>query len=356
MMNMPYEELLKKLQEKSGLSKDELEKKVKEKLESLSGLISKEGAAHIIANELGVKLQEEAAGTVPIKNLLAGMRNVETAGKVTQKYDIRMFDKGDRKGSVANLLMNDGTSTIKVVFWNDQTEKFKEIEEGDVLKVESGFVKENNGRKELHLNTASTLSINPEDIKIEDAEPKNIRKKISELKENDEDVEVLGTIVQVFDPRFFEVCPECGKRLKKKEEGQSCDVHGIVAPDYSYVLNLFLDDGTSNIRVVLWKNQFQRLIGKSDEEIKKYRTEAPEFEKLRTEMLGNFIKIIGRVKKNEGFDSLELVAGLVFTDPDPKEEMKNLAPEDSGKEEDLKAAVADDFDDVVNIDDLEDVK
>ena len=135
MINMPYEDIVSKLKEKSGLSDKEIEKKVKEKLDSLSGLISKEGALHIIANELGVKL-EMTSGPVQIKNLLAGMRNVESAGKVTQKYELREFQKGERKGSVASLMINDGTGAIRVVFWNDQTEQFKKINEGDIIKLE----------------------------------------------------------------------------------------------------------------------------------------------------------------------------------------------------------------------------
>ena len=63
MITIPYEKLLERMQEASGKSKEELAKKIQAKLEELSGLISKEGAAHIVANELGVNFE------VPKKDL-----------------------------------------------------------------------------------------------------------------------------------------------------------------------------------------------------------------------------------------------------------------------------------------------
>ncbi|MBU1976305.1 MAG: hypothetical protein KKG59_07935 [Nanoarchaeota archaeon] len=387
-MNIPLQDIISKIKENSGLTEEEINNKIKEKLESLSGLISKEGAAHIIANELGVKLVQ-TEGTVPIKNLLAGMRNVEVAGQVTQKWEVRQFSKGERKGSVASLVIADSTGSIRLVFWNDQTDNFVKINEGDILKIESGFVKENQGRKEIHLNSATKLEINPANVKIEiNTSPE--RKKLADLKENDENVEVLGTVVQVFDPRFFEVCEKCGKRLSKKENDFVCDVHGVLKPDYAYVMNLFLDDGTSNIRTVLWRQQAQKLLEKTDEEIKVIRESPAEFEKIRSELLGQFIKIVGRVKKNEGFDSLELVANLVYPNPDPKKELDALksAPQEETDSQELMDAVGeksdgkkktktlkpavpdkppkkpkekssdkkDDFEEVISIDDLEDVE
>ena len=57
-LKLNYDELISKIKEK-GLQEQEIETKITEKLEQLNGLISKEGAAHLIANELGVKLFED---------------------------------------------------------------------------------------------------------------------------------------------------------------------------------------------------------------------------------------------------------------------------------------------------------
>ena len=78
MIKIPYEKIIEKIKEQAKISDSEIESKIKEKTDQLAGLISKEGAAHIIANELGVKLFEE--GNLKIKDILPGMRSVETSG------------------------------------------------------------------------------------------------------------------------------------------------------------------------------------------------------------------------------------------------------------------------------------
>ena len=59
MIKIPYDTIIEKIMEHSKLTLEEVNSKIKAKTEQLAGLISKEGAAHIIANELGVKLFEE---------------------------------------------------------------------------------------------------------------------------------------------------------------------------------------------------------------------------------------------------------------------------------------------------------
>jgi len=208
MINIPYEQVVEKIKE-NGLSEEEINSKVKAKMDQLSGLISKEGAAHIIANELGIKLVEKTSGRLKVKNILTGMRNVELVGKVQQVYEVREFQTETRSGKVGSMMIGDDTGIIRVVLWGSQADKLKDITVGDVIKVESGYVKDNNNRKEVHLGDRGTLSINPEgesvgEIKI----PEPNRKSIVDLKEGDIDTEVMGTIVQVYDIRFFELCPE----------------------------------------------------------------------------------------------------------------------------------------------------
>ena len=87
MIKLPLSDIISKIKQKSQLSEQEINAKIDKKLDQLSGLISKEGAAHIIANELGIKLFEETSGRLQIKNILAGMRNVETLGKIQRLFD-----------------------------------------------------------------------------------------------------------------------------------------------------------------------------------------------------------------------------------------------------------------------------
>ena len=325
MMNMPYEDVINLIKQKSNLSDEEIKKKIDDKLNQLSGLISKEGAAHIIANDLGINFSE-VEKKLKINKILAGMRNVEVVGKVVQKYELREFNSSGRQGKVANLLISDETGTIRVVFWNDLTDKFKEINEDDVIKISSGYARANNNRAEIHLNDQSNVEINPSGEKIDNIKSNSSeRKKVSELNESDENVEIFGTIVQAFEPRFFEVDPSTGRRSRPATDGKFYSQDGQeIKPDYSYVFNLFFDDGTDNIRVVCFRNQMQTLLKKTHEEILTFRENPSLFESTKHDLLGKMVKIQGRVAKNEMFDRLEFVANRIYPNPDPSDEINKL--------------------------------
>ncbi|MBC8501033.1 MAG: hypothetical protein H8D38_04695 [DPANN group archaeon] len=326
MITIPLADIKEKIKEQSSLSEEEINKKIQAKLDQLSGLISEEGAAHIIANELGVKLVTPGE-KLQVKNILAGMRNVEVTGKVTRKYELREFSTEKRSGKLASFIISDETGFIRVVLWNDQTDKFVDINEGDIIKIEGGYVRDNNGRKEVHLGDNAKIEINPAGVTIKNVQESVKRKKLSELEEGDDNVEVLATIVQVFDLRFFEIDPETGRRATERDGKFYAGEKEVLEVTYAYVLNIFLDDGTENIRTVLWRNQIQKLLELSNEEVLKFREDPTSFEQIKTELLGTIVKVVGRVNKNESFDRIELIANLIYKDVDPDEEIKKLKEE-----------------------------
>ena len=92
MIRIPFPEMIARIIEKTGLSESDLMAKIEAKRSALSGLISKEGAAHIVANELGVKILVPSG---KIKDLFPGMRNADVLGRVTQIYEVREFKRAD---------------------------------------------------------------------------------------------------------------------------------------------------------------------------------------------------------------------------------------------------------------------
>ncbi|MAF99300.1 MAG: hypothetical protein CMH61_01690 [Nanoarchaeota archaeon] len=324
MFRIPLADLKKKILESNVISSEELDEKIKSKINELSGLISEEGAGHIIANELGIKLFKEE-GQFKIKELYAGMRGIETVGKVTRKFELREFSKNDRVGKVASFVIGDETGTVRVVLWNEQTDIFNSFNENDVISIKSGFVKENNNQKEIHINDRAKVEVNPSGVTVGEVKEKlsSERKRIGELQDAESGVEILGTIVQIFDPHFFTVCPECNKRVTERDDGSYCPAHGKVEATQSYVMNLVVDDGSGHIRTVLWKNQTNNLLGKQEEQMKEFKGNPPLFDSIKTDLLGEQVKLTGRVTKNTLFDRLEFNVQLVYK-ADPAEEIKRL--------------------------------
>jgi len=147
------------------------------------------------------------------------------------------------------------------------------------------------------------------------------------LQSNEDNVEILGTIVQVFEPRYYEVCGQCNKRLKVRDGNFECENHGSVPPAYSYLVNFQVDDGTETIRVTCFKTQTQQLLSKTDQEIGALRNNPAELSSVRAGLIGQQIKMSGRVSKNEQFDRIEFVPNKVDINPKPGEEIERLNEE-----------------------------
>ncbi|MBT3814339.1 hypothetical protein HOE37_01385 [Candidatus Woesearchaeota archaeon] len=318
MYKIPINDLKEKIIASGKLDSEKLNEKIQAKITELSGLISEEGAAHIIANELGIELISDKQTKLKIKEIYAGMRNVSTVGKVVRKFDVHEFQKGDSTGKVCSLIIGDETGTTRVVFWNEQVDLLQNVNQDDIILVENAYVRENNNNKEIHLGDRGDIKVNPEGEKVETVRQSNSfeRKTIADLNDNADGVEILGTVVQVFDPRFFMVHPESGRRIREGEEAG-------VTPALSYVLNAVLDDGTGTIRAVFWKNQTNHLLDKAEEDMAKFKDDLASFESLKTDLLGEQFKLMGRVKKNDMFDRMEFNAQVVEK-AKPQEEIEKV--------------------------------
>ena len=226
---------------------------------------------------------------------------------------INSFNKNGRSGKVASLLVADESSSIRVAIWDENLIKKiedKEFSEGDILKLKEGYSRENNGRVELHLGNRSSLEVNPKgetigevNISIPQQSFSVERKKINEL-EDGSIAEVLGTIVQVFEPRFYNSCSKCGRKPEEVEDKFKCPEHGIIEIRKSPILNFFVDDGFGNIRVVCFSNQVSQIL--ENENVNEENIGG--IEEIKEKLLGKQIILSGRIVKNQFFGRLEFIA------------------------------------------------
>lgn len=328
MIQVPYEIIVGKIQEKSGLTQEQIEEKIKAKMDVLAGLISREGAAHIIANEYGVAPIEAPKGALKVKALFSGMRNIEVTARVLDVYELREFArKNGGTGKVKSCLIADETGRTRAVFWGDKTAEIETLKQNDILKIKDGYVKENQGRIEIHVGDRATIIINPPGEKVQEIPTQLgfVRKQINQLTENDVDIELFGTIVQGYPPTFFEICPQCNRRARPKDGVFVCETHGSVTPTFSCVMNTILDDGTGNIRCVFFRNQVEHLLGKPLDDVMSLKDSPDLFRPLEEDLLGRVIKVGGRASKNAMFDRLEFVVQRVLDrNPDPAKEIELL--------------------------------
>jgi len=332
MIKVPMEDVVSKIVQEKGMTREAVLELIETKHKQLSGLVSKDGAAHIVANELGVKIMDASGrGFIKIKQIAPGARNVDVAGRVAAVYEQRTFARSDgTQGQLGSFQLADDTGTIRVVGWGTHADTIKYLEAGVPVKIEFSYTKENfRGQPELHLNDKSKLTINPTDVQVPEVQlqekPVTTRKDIKDLKDG-EQAEILGTMIQLFDPTFYEVCPQCNKRSRANDQGQyTCEKHGVITPTFSCVLNLYLDDGTGNVRCVLFKNQFEKLIGLTGKDaILTFKENPDKLEELKTALLGNTVKFVGKAGHNQIMDRFEFMVNQVFPEPDLQQEIDRL--------------------------------
>ncbi|MCK4730239.1 MAG: hypothetical protein KAT28_02875 [Candidatus Aenigmarchaeota archaeon] len=309
---MDINELKDKIAKEAGLTREEVDKKIEDKVFELSELVSEEGAAYIVAKEEGLDLLEKRERSLKIKNIIPNLRNVEVIGKIVELSEVREFERNDKKGQVRNITIGDETGRIRIVFWNNMVDLTENLNEGDVVKVKQGFTKANTfGMPEIHLSARSTIE--PEEKEIEVAEKserysevsvsKNMgeRKNLKEVADNDF-LEAKAAIVSLSEREYI-TCPDCNSKLEEINGSCVCKDHGKVEPKRNLIIHGYLDDGLATLRFVSFKETAERIKNEN--------------------LIGREKLFTGRIKKNEYFGNLELMVNKI-EDIDLDEEIEKL--------------------------------
>jgi len=286
-----YTRLVERITQASNLTKEEIDRKVEAKRAKLSGLVSKEGAAQIVAAELGINFDKER---MKISELVQGMKKANIIGKVITISPVRSFNKNGRDGKVANLLVADSSGNAKAVFWD--TNHISLIEQGkikkdDVIEISNAQVR--NG--ELHLSSFSDVKLSKETLGEVITKKVFSEKKLKDAKSG-ENLRTRALIVQIFEPRYFEVCPECGKKVIDNE----CKIHGKIEPKHRALINVVLDDGSDSIRSVIFGEQIYQL-GLTEEEV----FNMDKFLEKKNDILGEEKVFTGNIRTNLLYNNIE---------------------------------------------------
>ncbi len=165
-----------------GISEEELEKKVKNKVEEYGGFMSTQGILFMIAREKGLELRSpEIDGyfydqleeeidydefTIDISEVQEGMTNIVLLGKILSVQDIREFARKDQSiGKVCSFFLSDSTATLKIVLWDEQVNKLNRdyFIPDELVRIVGGYAKlGRNENIEVHLGKKGALILSPE--------------------------------------------------------------------------------------------------------------------------------------------------------------------------------------------------
>lgn len=230
------------LSSRPGLSEEKLRELMEEKKRAYGGLLSDEGAARLVAQELSIDVgRGSAVGGMKVKDLVAGLSDVTVAGRVIIEWPIQEFESGGRKGFVKKLMLADGTGEVVCVAWNDKAEALERegILEGKILKVLHGYTREGlRGDVELHIGSRGSALVSPAGVDDGDF-PKleAFMNKIEDI-EGLERANIGGTVTAQPRVTTFESGGSTGK-----------------------VLRATLSDPTGSVTLVAWGEQAERIEG-----------------------------------------------------------------------------------------------
>jgi len=292
MVNDNCQQLIELISTSSGVSVEEIERKVEAKQAKLSWLISKEGAAQVIAAELGVNFDKQM---IKISQIVPGMKKINLVGKIITMFPVREYNKNGKSGRIGSFVLADDTSNIRTVLWDenhiDLISKGQVIE-GGVIEISNATIR--NG--ELHLTSFSEVKNSSQVLGEIVTEKPFASKQILEFNIND-NVSTRAFVVQMFEPRFFSVCPNC----RKKVNDGNCEEHGKVVPEERSLLNFVIDDGSESIRAVAFSEKVEKLVGKAD------IGNSEAFAIKKQELLGKELIVFGQVRKNRVFENNEFI-------------------------------------------------
>ncbi len=304
MLDISFDKLVSLIVEKSGKRKAEIVNLIEKKKIELNGLVSDEGAAYIIANELGVKfLPDRADELLKIESIVPGIKRVNTVGRVFKVFSVASFKKGEKEGKVGSFLFGDETGVIRVVLWNDLTRLLSDdrICVGDVVRVSGGYSRKSRDSVELHLASYSRLVVNPENI----PSLPDVSVFISRSMPEGGDLSFTGVVTYIFPSvKFFSVCSECRKSVEA-----ACPDHPSAALNDSMVVSVNLDNGERIVRCVFFGNVIESFFKRSVAELKDLNVKDENFvvNSLRESLLGMVVSVSGRGQVNSFTGNEEII-------------------------------------------------
>ncbi|MHA1874376.1 MAG: hypothetical protein ACTSVB_09695 [Candidatus Heimdallarchaeaceae archaeon] len=178
----------------------------------------------------------------PLDNINESNRMVSTKGIITSIMPIREFRRNDgTAGLVRNLIISDGTNSIRVVLWDNNAKKINEEDLHKQLKIIGGYTKKNsNFGLEIYCGNQTKIIVEEIKGKLKDL---SIDFATIDGISSDQDIINVSGVITNLEP-IREIQTKTGETVE---------------------LQTFnLNDNTGKIRVTCWRNNVKKLVKFSD--------------------------------------------------------------------------------------------
>jgi replication factor A1 len=229
------------LAKRSDLTANQIRELIEEKKKEGRGLLSDEGAARLVAEELLIQTRGTELGRMHVKNLVSGLNDVTLSGRVILAWPPQQFQRRDgTSGRVMRIILVDRSGKARCALWDrhvDIAERTGNLQ-GRILRIGHAYTRQGlTGEAEVHAGDRSSVEIDPPGLQMSDfPEFKELFTRISDLGQQDNSINVVG-IVQT-DPRTY--------KFERDERPGS-------------VLRSSLADESGAVPIVVWNERAEEL-------------------------------------------------------------------------------------------------
>ncbi|MEK0346977.1 MAG: single-stranded DNA-binding protein, partial [Nitrosopumilus sp.] len=228
-----FENLMSKLlEQKSELTKEDIEEQIKQKKEKIgAGYLTDQGALFLIASDYGITLSEPLKIEMELKDLYAGAKEISLETRVLNLSPAKQFSRKD--GSpfyLRTMTVYDANTTASVKLWDEKANLpgIENLKPGDLIKIIKAYVKSDlDGSPTINIGSGSNIEPVNTESKIPTID--TITKDISELKEGQKDLVISGITDGIISGmEFTNSRGKPGKALRMRLKGKDGSAMRVV--------------------------------------------------------------------------------------------------------------------------------
>jgi replication factor A1 len=156
------------LSKRHELSREQILTLIEEKKKEGRGLLSDEGAARLVAEELLIQTRGTDLGRMQVKDLVSGLNDVTISGRVLMTWPPQQFQRRDgTPGRVMRIVLADKSDRVRCAIWDRHVDVLSRAGnlQGRVLRIGHAYTRQGlAGDTEVHAGDRSSIQIDPEDM------------------------------------------------------------------------------------------------------------------------------------------------------------------------------------------------
>ncbi|MBS7613053.1 hypothetical protein KEJ48_02225 [Candidatus Bathyarchaeota archaeon] len=148
---------------KPGLSVEKVKAMIEEKRKSYHGLLTDEGAAYLVAQDLGVAIDYTGGRSIKLEDLVSGLKDVSLEASIVYIGEVKKFKRKQGEGRVLRLVLDDGSKQMNCVLWDDKVDELLSANPsiGWRIKILHGYTKSGVEGVELHVGSRGAIKLEP---------------------------------------------------------------------------------------------------------------------------------------------------------------------------------------------------